>query len=354
MFYHLFFRKIRCFKFILLSLLVQSTKMRDLVAKFPDQLKKAIEIGENAVLKPSDKTFSNVLICGLGGSGIGARIFAELIDPSIEIPVFVNGDYSIPNWVDKNTLVVISSYSGNTEEVVSCLDQAKNIAGEICSITSGGKVLEESKREGYNVIEIPGDMPPRTCLGYSLTQFFFLFHHYGLIEARLVDELRNSYPFLESLSSSIEEKARSMYPLLNGKVSVLYSSQVFNPLMVRFQQQINENSKALAWVNVVPEMNHNEIVGWTQKNDQLAVVAVEDDQDNNRVLHRLDYVRRLVSPLVSSYSVIKPEGKTLIEKYFYLTHMFDWISVQIAEAKGIDAVEVNVITRLKEELAEID
>ena len=328
--------------------------MRDLVAKFPAQLKNAFEIGENTALKPSEKTFSNVLICGLGGSGIGARIFSQLIDSLIEIPVFVNGDYSIPKWVGEKTLVVISSYSGNTEEVVSCLSEVKNISGEICAITSGGIVLEESKKNGYNVIEIPGGMPPRACLGYSLTQFFFLFDHYGLIEAKLLEELKDSQVFIESVSPTIEKRAKELFQRLNGKISVLYSSKMFNPLMVRLQQQINENSKALAWVNLVPEMNHNEIVGWTKKNDQLAVIAVEDEKDNKRVLHRLDYVKRTVSPLVSSYSVVNPEGKTLIEKYFYLIHLFDWISIQIAEAKGVDAVEVNVIDRLKEELAEID
>ena len=148
--------------------------MKTLIENFPTQLTEAIRIGENAKLTASKRKISNVLICGLGGSGIGGTIVSELVAQETNVPITISKGYFIPKFVNEKTLVIISSYSGNTEETLSCLNQALKKKSKIVCITSGGKVAEIAKKKKLDLIVVPDGMPPRACLGYSLTQLLFI------------------------------------------------------------------------------------------------------------------------------------------------------------------------------------
>ncbi len=147
--------------------------MEQLVAAFTKQLEEAIEIGQKASLSPCDKTLQNIVITGLGGSGIGGRIVAQLVQENANLPIFINNNYTLPGFVNEKTLVIVSSYSGNTEETLAAMKQALSKGAEVACITSGGEVNELAKTHHLNVINIPGGNPPRTMLAYSLTQQFF-------------------------------------------------------------------------------------------------------------------------------------------------------------------------------------
>lgn len=353
MFLGVFFRFTIRFKFYLFSLFEISTGMRDLVQTFPSQLTEALKIGEEAQLKRFDGDIHNVLICGLGGSGIGGYLFSSLVRSSMKVPVFLNQTYDIPAWVDSNTLVICCSYSGNTEETLAALRLVQKTSAEVAVVTSGGKLMDIAKEQGYNYIEIPGGRPPRSALSYSLPQIIRLVSHYNLISG--FGEQLNSVPsFLEKEQNGILELlSEEFISKLVEKEIIMYSDDVYHPVLERAKQQINENSKALAYFSVAPEMTHNEIVGWTRKHDSVAIIAIHDKDSNYRTNHRLDYIQRIVSPFTSSYSVIEPKGSNLVEKFYYLIHLFDWISVLIAEKRGVDPVEVDVITALKEKLKDI-
>jgi glucose/mannose-6-phosphate isomerase len=144
-------------------------KMNDYIEGFTTQLKEAISIGEKASLKVSDKKITNVLICGLGGSGIGGSIVADIVSGQILVPISYSKDYSIPNYVDENTLVIGSSYSGNTEETLEALDECLKRKAEVAIITSGGKLISIAKKNNLNHIVIPGGNPPRAMFAYSFT-----------------------------------------------------------------------------------------------------------------------------------------------------------------------------------------
>src|ERR1044072_4037262 len=148
--------------------------MKTLVEQFPSQIEKAVEIGKNAKLSAKKNAVSNILITGLGGSGIGGTILSELAFPECPVPVTVSKGYFIPAFVDAHTLVIVSSYSGNTEETLACLKQSHEKGAMICCITSGGAVEEFAKQHQHDCIVIPGGMPPRACLGFSLTQLVFI------------------------------------------------------------------------------------------------------------------------------------------------------------------------------------
>lgn len=327
--------------------------MRDLVQSFPDQLKQALSIGTESTLKPSNKAIQNVLICGLGGSGIGGHLFSSIVRESVKVPVSLNQTYDIPAWVGEHTLVICSSYSGNTEETLSALDKIQQTRAEVAVISSGGKLVSIAKEKGYNFIEIPGGKPPRSALSFSLVQLFVLSDHYGLTEG-FVEKVQNVPTLLDNEQKEILSLLDDKFiESLVSKVVIMYSDDTYHPVIERAKQQINENSKALAYCSVAPEMTHNEIVGWTEKHDTVAVIAIHDKELNYRTNHRLDYIKRIVTPLADSYKVVEPKGANLVEKFYYLIHLFDWVSVLIAEKKGIDPVEVDVITALKEELKAI-
>ena len=146
--------------------------MNDYINDFTNHLTDAMEIGDTSNLKTSDKKFNNILICGLGGSGIGGTIINDIVSPKANIPILATKDYSIPNFVDENTLVIASSYSGNTEETIYALEKCQSRNTEICIITSGGKLKTIAEENNYNHIIIPGGHPPRAMFGYAFTELF--------------------------------------------------------------------------------------------------------------------------------------------------------------------------------------
>jgi glucose/mannose-6-phosphate isomerase len=327
--------------------------MKTLVANFSKQLSEAINIGSNAKLSASKNKISNVLICGLGGSGIGGSIVRELVVANANVPISVTKGYFIPAYVNENTLVIISSYSGNTEETLNCMDLAIAKNAKIVCVTSGGKVLDVSKAKGYDCIVVPGGMPPRSCLGYSLTQLFFILGFFGITNNNYKAELEAAIKLIDSEEKNIIEEATTIASKLKGKIPVIYATTYNEGIAIRFRQQLNENSKILCWHHIVPEMNHNELVGWTEKNDNLSVLIFLDKDDYARNIARVDINKEVIKKHASAITEIYSKGNSVIEKAIYFIHLGDWISVALGEARGVDLMEVNVINHLKSALSKI-
>lgn len=327
--------------------------MKTLVANFSKQLSEAISIGSKAQLTPSNHKISNVLICGLGGSGIGGSIVAELVVANANVPINVTKGYFIPAYVNENTLVIISSYSGNTEETINCMELAMVKKAKIVAVTSGGKILERCKANDFDAIVVPGGMPPRSCLGFSLTQLFFILGFHKIINHNYIADLESAIKLIDSEEQSIIAESKSIAQKLLGKVPVIYATTYNEGIAIRFRQQLNENSKVLCWHHIIPEMNHNELVGWTEKNENLSVLIFLDKDDYSRNLARVDINKEVIKKYTSSITEIYSKGNSTIEKAIYFIHLGDWISVSLAELRDVDAVEVNVINHLKSKLSEI-
>jgi len=327
--------------------------MKTLVANFSKQLVEAITIGNNAKLTEAKAPIKNVLICGLGGSGIGGSIVAELVVANANVPINVTKGYFIPAYVNENTLIIISSYSGNTEETLNCMNLAIAKKAKIVAITSGGKVLELCKTNGFDCIVVPGAMPPRSCLGYSLTQLFFILGFNKIINSNYKAELEAAIKLIDSEESAIINEAKAIAEKLKGKLPVIYATTYNEGIAIRFRQQLNENSKVLCWHHIIPEMNHNELVGWTEKNDNLSVLIFLDKDDYSRNLARVDINKEVIKKYTSNITEIYSKGNSAIEKAIYFIHLGDWISVLLADLRSVDATEVNVINQLKSKLSEI-
>lgn len=324
--------------------------MKDLVQNFTTQLKEAGQIAEKAIIS-GDKNIQNIVITGLGGSGIGGTIITEIISDTCKVPIIINKDYFLPGFVNENTLVIISSYSGNTEETLSAMEQAISKKAQIACVTSGGKVLEMAKQNQFDFIEIPGGKPPRSCIGYSLIQIIKVLASKGFAPQSIFSDLQKTITLLDKENSNIKAEAEKIAKKLHNKIPVIYSLGTCEGAAVRFRQQINENSKMLCWHHVFPEMNHNELVGWTTKNENIAVVTFHTTFDYDRTEKRYEVCRPLFEKYSSGVIDISAKGDSKLEQFFYLINMGDWISCYLADIKGIDPVEVKVIDHLKGELA---
>ncbi len=324
--------------------------MKTLVQNFTKQLSEAKTIADKAIISASDN-IQNIVITGLGGSGIGGTILSELISDSCNVPIIICKDYFLPAFVNSNTLLIVSSYSGNTEETLSALQQAISKKAQIVCITSGGKVLELAKQHQFDFIEIPGGNPPRSCIGYSLVQLIKILVTKNFADKKLFSDLERSIALLDKEIINIKTEAQKIAEKLVNKICVIYSLGTCEGAAVRFRQQINENSKMLCWHHVFPEMNHNELVGWTTKNDTLVVVTFHTSFDYARTKKRYDVCKPIFEKYSNGVIDIVAKGESKLEQFLYLINIGDWISCYIAELRGIDPVEVNVIDHLKGELA---
>lgn len=325
--------------------------MKDLIANFPGQLREAIGIAENSVLNIPANQIQNVLITGLGGSGIGGTIAAEIAARQTPVPIVVSKGYFVPDWVSDRTLVIASSYSGNTEETINALDLAISRKAKVVCITSGGKIAEIAREHHFDLILVPGGFPPRACLGYSLVQVLHVLHAFGCISNDPLTELTSSADLIEKNLGRIQEEAQKITAFLKGKIPVLYATTYREGIAIRWRQQINENSKMLCWHHVVPEMNHNELVGWRIEDHDLAVVYLRDKADYERNQKRFEVNKEVILKCTPNLMETWSEGNSVIEKAIWQIHLGDWVSWYLSVERGVDATEVKVIDHLKSELS---
>jgi len=328
-------------------------RMENLIDAFPKQLKEALEIGRKATLKAPGGPYANVVVTGLGGSGIGGRIAAQLMHKEAKCPIEVYNNYYLPGYVDHKSLVIACSYSGNTEETLAAMDQALAKGARVVVITSGGTMLETAKAKGLDHIVIPGGNPPRTMLAYSLVQQFFVLHHFGIIGDGFEDAVKTAANMLAEDKEAIKKAAMDLTEKLVGKRLVIYSEANTEAVSIRFRQQVNENSKELCWHHAIPEMNHNELVGWAGGDKSLAVVIFRHKEDHQRTQMRMEINKSIFEKYTPNVYEVWSKGDTAIARQLYLINLGDWVSLFWAHKKGVDPSEIAVINMLKGKLAEV-
>ncbi len=324
--------------------------MKDLISNFPTHLTEGLSIAQAASLKPAERPFDHVVISGLGGSGIGGTIVSELVANKSKYPITTNKGYHLPGFVGERSLVIVCSYSGNTEETLSAYEQAKSSGAQIAFITSGGRALEEARTNGLNYIIIPGGNPPRSMLGYSFVQLFRLLENYGVID----DDYRSEITaFVNNLDrESLIKSANAAAKKLSGTIPIIYSCDGSQGVAVRFRQQLNENSKMLCWHAVIPEMNHNELVGWSGGDERFSVVIFRNETDYIRNQKRTEINVDIISAYTNNIQEVWSKGSSAVERALYLIHWGDWVSYELSVLNEVDVVAIDAIDRLKGELAD--
>ncbi|NOS91261.1 MAG: bifunctional phosphoglucose/phosphomannose isomerase [Cyclobacteriaceae bacterium] len=331
--------------------------MKKLIEGFTLQLASALKIGQSVDLVRPGSDIRNILITGMGGSGIGANLVESLTFGRVPIPITVSKGYNIPQFVSPHTLFIACSYSGDTEETLAAINKAMLKRAHIICITSGGKMLELAKEYNLFWIQIPGgSKSPRGNLGYMMVSLLYALYHTNLIGAAFMKETENAIEYLNRGEKAIQSEAELIAKKLKGKFPIIYCDERLKAMALRFQNQINENAKQLAHVNTFPEMNHNEIVGWQFPENilhQAQVIYLYSDHDHERVEKRMEICRPIFEKKSNPIIDIVGEGASLLEQYYYLIHLTDWISYYLAKENGVEANPVEAIDFLKEELGKL-
>ena len=328
-----------------------NNSMRNLIAEFPSNITEALEIAKNASIHPAKATINNVVICGMGGSGIGGKLVASWIEKEIAIPVEGVSAYSLPNYVSENTLVIGSSYSGNTEETLSCIEEAIEKKAQIIGVCSGGKMQEICNSNNFDCIVVPGGNPPRTALAFSIVQLLNIFAQLGLTSAERLTEIEKARQLIVQDEHEIKAIAQDLAAFIKGTVPILYAETKFEPMLVRARQQFNENGKMLCWHHTIPEMNHNELVGWGGGDTRFSTVFFTSDDMHPRNAKRLEICKDVIAKKGAKQLDIRAKGNSFIEQTIYLINIVDWASLYLADLKQVDSIDIAVIDFLKSELA---
>ncbi|MDX5326092.1 MAG: bifunctional phosphoglucose/phosphomannose isomerase [Bacteroidota bacterium] len=326
--------------------------MLSLIEAFPNHLLETIEIFQGSQLKPADRAYDQIILTGLGGSGIGATIASDLLKDHAQLPIIINKDYHLPAFAGPGTLVIACSYSGNTEETLMAATQAEEKGCGIAYITSGGLIRQKAESNGNNLILIPGGNPPRAMLGYSLTALLLLLDHYGISYPDVKASIQRASRLLSDEVNLMKAEAKLLAENLHKKTPVTYSCEGFGGVATRWRQQLNENSKVVGWDAAIPEMNHNELVGWAGGDESFAVTFLRTDFDYGRNARRSELNRDLIKRYTPHVFEVGARGGDRLSQAFYLILFGDWVSYFLSELNGVDIVEVNVITELKDALSQ--
>ena len=341
---------------------VDTSNMYNLIRSFPQQVEDAMRIGAGAKVRLNKRGVEQIVLCGLGGSAIGGDLLKSYLAGELTIPFVVNRHYTLPKFVGKKSLVIISSYSGNTEETTAAYKEAIKRGAKILAISSGGTVAKMASKHKHPLIKIPGGLPPRAALGYSFFPLLTVLGKLGLIKNKRKDMnetlgLLRAKADVYSVPDPGTNRALQLAGLLNGRLGVVYSStERFDAVNTRWRGQMAENGKSLLFGHVLPEMNHNELVGWKALTDpmrEMQVFFLRDKEDHPRVQARIEITKKVLTEHTAHISDVWSEGTSLLARIFSLVYLGDWVSYYLAILHGIDPTPVEVIDYLKDELAKL-
>jgi len=310
---------------------------------------------------PSDYSeIDKVVILGMGGSAIGGDLVRSLALAEAKIPIIVHRDYGLPAFIDKRTLVIVSSYSGNTEETLSGFEQSLNTKAKKLVMTTGGKLKELAEANNLPVYKIEYKAQPRAALGFSFLPTLGVLQKLGFISDKSAD-VDETVKVLQKLSEKLDEKspqssnpAKQMARRLYGKLPVIYGADILGEVAHRWKTQINENGKAWAFYEVFPELNHNATVGFPfppEVVERLHVVLLRSPLFNQRVKLRYEVTCELLGRAGVAYEYVDSVGESPLSQMMSTVMTGDFTSYYLAILNKVDPSPVEVINYLKKQLA---
>lgn len=324
-----------------------------------NQYKQAELVSE--VINPnSDATINKVVVTGMGGSALAALLIKSWQESKLNITFEIVRDYKLPNYVDDKTLVIASSYSGNTEETLSCLDEALKKGANIGCVSSGGKLVEIAKNNELPYVVLPSGIQPRMGVIANLRAILAVLVSYGVVSQSDFDEVKNLGPWLNIESkkwgrdvSTSENQAKQLALLSAGKTAIFYSSTAMGGVAYKWKISWNENAKNVAFWNVLPEFNHNEFMGWTSHpvEKPYVVFDLRSSFDYPKITKRFEISDRLLSGKRPKANVIELQGESVIAQMLWASIFADFVSIYLAILNGVDPSKVELIEKLKQELA---
>jgi glucose/mannose-6-phosphate isomerase len=332
------------------------------VERFADQCREGWAIGQKASGLPDGEGIDSVAVLGMGGSGVSGDVAAAVLGSRLPLPFAVIKGYGpLPGWIGPSTLVFAVSYSGSTEETVSALQEASERGARLVAISSGGPLAELARRLGAAHLAIPPGLQPRASLGYLTLPLLGALQKVGLTDG-LDGDVDETIHVIERLAESChrsrptaENPAKDLAERILHKVAIVYGgSQVAATAAMRFKCDINEYGKVPAFWNYFPELNHNEIVGWTGltelTRENMALVYLRDADEHERVSLRFEITRDLVEKNVSEVIELRSEGTSALARILSLVLVTQLAAIYVGLGRGVDPGPVDIIQNLKAEL----
>jgi len=327
---------------------------------FPKQCQKAWQKALKFDL-PGDYTKVNrAIILGMGGSAIGGELVRCLTLLENRLPTWVHRGYDSPPFLNKNTLLIASSYSGNTEETLSSFAESLKIPSKKLVLTKGGKLKELAEKEGIPVFLIDYEAPPRAAFPHSFISLLGIFHKLGLLEDKSAD-LKEAMQVLNKLSAELVEStplasnpAKQLATKLSGKLAVIYGAGILSEVAQRWKTQLNENSKAWAFYEVFPELDHNAVVGYEfppEIRERILVVLLHSSLLHPRISIRYRLTVEIITKAGVSYELVEATGESPLAQMMSLVLLGDYVSFYLAILNSVDPTPVASIDYLKSRLA---
>jgi glucose/mannose-6-phosphate isomerase len=331
------------------------------VESFPKQCSEALRLGREMLDVPPADGIRRVAFAGMGGSGIGGDILRAILEEAAGLTISVHRSYRLPSVLGSDTLVVLVSYSGNTEETLSAMEDAVYLGCKIIAVTSGGTLLERARARNIPAIVVPGGLQPRAALGYLTLPQAVVLEKMGLMQGFVktaydsVESLREKKEEWERLTPTSRNFAKRLALRLQGKIPVIYGTDgLLGVAAYRWKCQFNENSKVPAFSHVLPEMNHNEIVGWHRLDDmakKVEVIFLADEDDKSHIAKRVEITAEILKDRVGGVTVVHVGGQSRTEKLLSAVLLGDFTSAYLALLRDVDPTPVEVISILKERMA---
>ncbi len=329
------------------------SNFRQFIIDTPSQFKVGMEIAKNAKVEGN---FESLTVSGMGGSALPVNLLQAFINtPSAEpFDIYINRYYSLPNYSkEKSSLNFISSYSGTTEEVISSLEEVHSLGLPFVGFSSGGNIEELSKKYEMPHVKLPIPYPnyqPRMGTGYFFGAMYQVLVNQGLVPDKSAEIIAEAQKF-NDLMSAYEQKGKDLAQKLKGKTPVVYASSVFSSTAMIWKIKLNENAKTPAFYNFFPELNHNEMVGFTNPQADFFIIMLKDPQDNPRNLKRYEVTARLLKDKGIDSEIINMDGDSIFSKMFSTITLADWVSYYLAFEYNQDPTPVVMVENLKKILA---
>ncbi len=306
-----------------------------------------------------NRPVTKVVVAGMGGSALAALIAKAWLAEQLTVSFDVVREYELPAYVDASTLVIASSYSGNTEETLAGLQQARERSAQVGVIAAGGKLVEQAESDGIARVVIPSGLQPRMAVLFNLRALVLLLANFGIVPASLVDEVVAAGDWLHSESdqwvSSVptdKNLAKQLALLAVGKTPVFYGGRLTSPVAYKWKISWNENAKNVAFWNVYPEANHNEFIGWASHpvDKPFAVFDLKSSFEHPRILKRFEITDRLLSGLRPKATPVDLAGDSPLKQMLWGSILADFASIYVAILNGVDPTPVDLVEKLKAEL----
>jgi glucose/mannose-6-phosphate isomerase len=319
----------------------------DAVLAIPDHLRDALWRIESARLDPADA--AGVMICGMGGSAIGGDLAAAALGARCTLPLLTIRGYELPPWATPEWTVVCSSYSGETEETLACMEAAGALGARRIVATTGGQLADLARAEGIPVVGLPAALPaPRAAVAYV---FAVAAEAAALAGApRIHTEIDAAAAHLEESRQELLERAEGIAARLDGTIPVIYGADLTAPAARRWKTEINENAKLPAFWGLLPEADHNEICGWTEAEGVLSAVFLEDPDQHPRERRRFEVTAEVVSPAAAALERVSGSGETRSERLLGMVMLGDLVSLFLAAHRNIDPTPIEAIDLLKQRM----